>query len=226
MFFGVAPRERWERILDYILDEDRLLITPPSVDHGRDDPRVAQFDEQTNVVVQHGFYMHFLHAILAELGCFEAIARNIRRWWGPHVEAGVSTWWEHWDPDWESAPTASLCHAFMCTPGFDLPSYILGVTPLEDGFGRFRVAPQPVDLEWVQGVFPSIKGDIPVSMRWEDHLLLVSLEVPSGTEAEVVVPRLAGKTLTHVTVDGKRVGGTRFMVGHGAQRLSARYTRA
>jgi hypothetical protein len=223
MFFGVAPRERWSRCLEYILDDSRLLVTPPCVDWGRSDPRVAQFDEERNVVVQHAFYMHFLHAVLAELGCFEDIANNIRRWWGPQVEAGAETWWEHWDLDWETAPSASLCHAFMCTPGFDLPSYVLGVTPLEYGFSRFQIAPQPVDLAWVKGVFPSIKGDISISTRWQGDDLVLDLQVPAGTEAEIVMPAPAGKQLAALTLDGVRVALDRVHVGAGAHSARARY---
>jgi hypothetical protein len=220
MFFGVAPQERWPHILDYILDEDRLALTAWSVDHAKDYAVRPQLDEEVNVVMQQAFYMHFLHTVLAGLGRFEDIVQNIRCHWGPQVKADVTTWWEAW----ELIPVHSLCHAFACTPGFDLPSYMLGVTPLTEGFGRFRVAPQPADLRWAKGVFPSIKGDISVSWQWNNKKLEISLEVPAGTEAEVVLPRIEGMELRTVEMDGEVVTGTTFSLEPGAHQFVASYT--
>ena len=63
MYFGVAPRERWPRILRYILDEERVRLTNASGIYG-----TVPFDEEHDVVLAHAFYMHFLHAILAQEG--------------------------------------------------------------------------------------------------------------------------------------------------------------
>ncbi|NLF00258.1 MAG: family 78 glycoside hydrolase catalytic domain [Anaerolineales bacterium] len=221
MYFGVAPKSRWTRILDTILDEKRLRLLPPSADDLKNDPRRPALNEETQVVMAHAFYMHMLHTVLAQLGRYQDIADNIRRRWGPQIEAGVSTWWEHWDL--RIAPGATLCHAFVCAPGYDLPSYILGVTPTEDGFTRFRVAPQPVDLSSLKGVFPSIKGDIPVAFDWDGQTLRISVEVPAGTEAEVVLPVVAAHPSDDVTVDGKRAAGQCHQVKTGPHTLSARY---
>ena len=173
------------------------------------DIRLASLRRQFGIVLQESYLFTV------------DIADNIRRRWGPQIEAGVSTWWEHWDL--RIAPGATLCHAFVCAPGYDLPSYILGVTPTEDGFTRFRVAPQPVDLSSLKGVFPSIKGDIPVAFDWDGQTLRISVEVPAGTEAEVVLPVVAAHPSDDVTVDGKRAAGQCHQVKTGPHTLSARY---
>ena len=56
---------------------------------------------------------------------------------------------------------------------------------------RFRVAPQPVDPDWAKGVFPTVRGDIPVSWRRERGALKLE-EAPAATTAEMVLPERAG----------------------------------
>jgi alpha-L-rhamnosidase len=213
MYFDVAPAERWDRILSYILDERRLRLTNALGVYGK-----VPFDDECEVVLAHAFYQHFLHAVLARVGRAAEIAPNMRRLWGPQAKAGVSTWWEAWEVE----PAHSLCHAFMCAPGHDLPAYVLGVLPLEDGFTRFRIAPEPAGLAWAKGVFPAVCGDIPVTWECADGRLTLSAQVPAGTQAEIVVPRLGGRAPTTVTLDGAPASGN-LTVGPGEHELVAEY---
>jgi alpha-L-rhamnosidase len=54
------------------------------------------------------------------------------------IAAGSTTIWELW------SPLASQCHAWSTTPTFDLSTYVLGVTPLADGFAITLIAPTHV----------------------------------------------------------------------------------
>ena len=211
MFFDVAPRERWDRILSYILDENRLVMTNAAGVYGK-----VPFNDEHDVVLSHAFYMHFLHAVLNRAGRHVDILNNIRRWWGPQARAGVSTWAEAWVTE----PIHTLCHAFMCTPGYDLPTYVLGVRPLVDGFTRFAVAPQIGDLTSARGVFPSVRGDISVSWKLSDKAFELTVHVPAGTEAELSLPHLSGR-IAAITLDESAVKGETFSVGQGAHRLVA-----
>ncbi len=218
MFFGIAPSQQWESSLRYITDLKRLVMTPMTSDHrGFEGP--ADFDEESKVVLQHAYYMHFLHAVWAKLGEGTAILQNIRRWWGPQIEAGTKTWWEAW----EKAQHPTLCHAFSCTPGHDLATYVLGVKPLTNGFRRFRVAPLPGDLEWARGVFPSVSGDIAVSWTKDQRHFQLRVEVPEGTEAELVVPDAKGSAGCRVTLDGQVVEGSDHLVPAGEHNLECAY---
>lgn len=213
MFFGVAPRERWNSIFSVILDPDRLRLTNALGVYG-----TIPFDEEHDVVLAHGFYMHFLHAALAEADRHEEIAANIRLRWGAQLAAGATTWWEAWEPE----PTHTLCHAFMCTPSFDLPTYVLGVRPLADGFAEFEVAPQPAGLSWARGVFPAAAGDIPAAWSLaEDGTFELSVEVPEGTRARLALPKLAGRPFRSVSLDGVEAAAAKLWVGPGAHRMVA-----
>ena len=102
----------------------------------------------------------------------------MRERYGPMLARGATTLWESFEP------TASLCHGFSATPVYQLSTEVLGVAPLEPGFARFRLAPQPVDLDWARGVVPTVRGDIAVA--WERkgraHRRSTST-IPEGTEA-------------------------------------------
>jgi hypothetical protein len=176
--FEIAPRRRWPRILAAITDEGRLRVTST----GPGDLVVRDFDEERQVVLAQPFFMHHVHRALAKAGEHRLLTENIRRRWGAMLEAGATTFWEHWHGK------ESQCHAWSATPTFDLSTEVLGVTPLEPGFRRFVVAPKPAGLGWARGVFPSTRGDIAVSWQRQRRSFQLTVDVPSDTRARIVVP--------------------------------------
>jgi len=174
----IAPRERWPRILAAIMDEGRLRATST----GPGDAAARDFDEERQVVLAQPFFMHHLHRALAKAGEHRLLAENIRRRWGAMLEAGATTFWEHWHG------RDSQCHAWSATPTYDLSTEVLGVAPLEPGLRRFVVAPKPVGLDWARGVFPAVSGDIAVSWERRPRSFRLIVDVPPETIARIVVP--------------------------------------
>jgi hypothetical protein len=84
---------------------------------------------------------------------------------------------------------------------------VLGVKPLKPGFAEFKVEPKPCDLEWAEGVIPSPAGDIPVSWKNNEGEFILSVQVPTGTAAEVFLPP-GGR----VTANGRPLDKTRLKV--------------
>ena len=116
--------------------------------------------------------MHHVHRALIAAGRHDDLLDNIRRRWGAMLEAGATTIWEVWHP------LVSQCHGWSTTPTFDLSTEVLGVAPLEPGFSRVRIAPQPVDLAWAKGVFPTVKGDMAVSWQRDDRSFRLEASLP------------------------------------------------
>ena len=110
-----------------------------------------------------------------------------------------------------------MCHAFSATTTFDLTTETLGVTPLEPGFARFRVAPQPADLAWARGAVPSPHGDIQVAWERAGNGLSLTLSAPEGTRAEVLAP--AG--LRWTDIDGRAASDRSLSVAAGLRRFTA-----
>ena len=178
--FGVAPPERWASILDTITDPDRVVLTRL----GEHDLTEVEFDIEHNVVMAQIFTMHYVHRALCLVGRQADMVGNIRKRWDELIRAGDTTWRE----TWQLTEISSRSHAWGGSPTYDLSTEILGVLPTSSGFSTFRVAPQPVDLTWAEGVVPTPQGDIEVAWRQEDATFKLQLSVPANTRAEVISP--------------------------------------
>lgn len=193
MAYQVAPLERWSRIFDAILDEDRLVLTR----FGAAQAERIDFDESRHVVLAQPFFMYFLHRALCSAGRHQAMLDNIRRRWGAMIASGDRTFRE----SWQIIELTSLCHAWAGTPTFDLSAEILGISPLSPGFTRFQVAPHPVDLSWAEGAFPTPFGEIAIQWRAEANQFDLTVSVPVGTTAQVILPVAADRTWGSVEVN-------------------------
>jgi len=167
-----------------ILDEKRLVLTH-ALGH---DGEVTPFDEEYNVVQAQPFYSHFLHRALRQDNKFEVIAENIRARWSALLADGESTFRE----TWQLEPMTSKCHAWSATPTFDLSTDVLGVSLIEPGFKRLRIAPQIVNLQWARGKFPTPHGEASVAWKYNANRFELNVTVPRGCAAEIVCPLAKG----------------------------------
>lgn len=123
----------------------------------------------------------------------------IRLIWGGMLKHGATTTWEYFPPNWAKAlprgwqtPTnnipgsfVSLCHPWSAGATAWLSRHVLGVTPLEPGYKRFRVRPFAGDLKWAEGSVPTPRG--PIRVRWtrQGKRLSIHVQAPPGTKAVV-----------------------------------------
>ena len=99
------------------------------------------------------------------------------------LDAGATTWWEQFNPK------NSWCHGWSAGPTYFLSAEVLGVKPRAPGFRRFEVKPGIGDLQWAQGVMPTVRGDIPVSWKRDEGTFHLKVTVPKGCKAEVAIPK-------------------------------------
>ena len=193
LLYDIASPDKHHRMISYIFDETR--IKPPE----KYKPAKTSFDEETEVVQAQPFFMHWVNASLAHAGEYELMTRLIRSLWGNMIEAGATTIWEVWGRE------ASECHGWSATPAFDLMTYTLGVRGVIPGFEEFAIEPHPAKLEWARGVFPSVKGDIPVSWHSSPEEFRIEGDVPAATSASVLIPLPTGKKISSIELNGKAV---------------------
>lgn len=150
-----------------------------------------------NEIVQtNPFFSHFLLLALDHVDRNDLALGFIRDKWGAMVRAGATSIWEEWTQwgtyrygYWLPRPR-SQAHAWSTAPTHFLSTVILGIQPMEAGFAEYSIMPDPVDLEWARGVYPSIKGDIPVS--WErpgQGGFSLSTTVPEGAICHAGIPK-------------------------------------
>ena len=183
---GLAPEERWGRIIDWITDPARLVECDWRVPERKEEAasrpvrrgsgRTPTWDVQNQVVLAMPFMSYIVHDAVALAGKAGRLPELIGRW-KQFLSGGYDTIGENWQQGTHS-------HGWSCTPTKDLIFYTLGVTPAEPGYAAVRIAPRLGDLAWAEGKVPSPYGLIHV--RAETDIVSIESPVP-------VVLDLAGK---------------------------------
>ena len=125
------------------------------------------------------WFMHRVFAAIDHVGLFNSYGTSqLRRW---HVISETQTFHEMWDGGDRS-------HGWCSTPLTQMSGRILGVTPTTPAFKTLAIRPQICDLTWARGIVPTPHGDVAVSWSWASDRLHLSISIPEGTEADLVLP--------------------------------------
>jgi hypothetical protein len=140
------------------------------------------------------------------------MTRDESRGWVNMMNAGSTVTLEAWDIKYK--PNLDWNHAWGAAPANILPRYVMGVRPLEAGFGRMLIRPQLGALEAIEGYVPTVRGTVRVGVRRvPGKSFRASVEIPVNTVASVELPWAEGAA---VTLDGKpadaRLAEGRFVV--------------
>jgi alpha-L-rhamnosidase len=138
----------------------------------------------------------YLLPALADAGyadvAYDLLFQDSEPSWLVMLDRGGTTMWEHWNGvDADGVPHDSLNHYSKGAVISFLHRYTAGIQLLdgEPAYRRFRIQPHPGGgLTWAEAAHDSRYGRIEV--RWEvagDQLEL-SVLIPAGTKAEVVLP--------------------------------------
>ena len=128
-------------------------------------------------------------------------SRSERSWAHMIYDVGTTMTLETWDNRFN--PTQDWNHNWGAAPANIIPRFLMGVRPLEPGFGRILIEPQPAGLAYAEAEAPTISG--PVKVRFNNkpgQSFELEVNLPANTSARVVLPRPGGKAAA-VTMDGK-----------------------
>jgi alpha-L-rhamnosidase len=132
-------------------------------------------------------------------------ARHDRSWWHM-IELGSTMTMEAWD--WKYKNNLDWNHAWGAAPANIIPRRLMGLRPIEPGFRKMIIQPQPGFLEYGKIKLPTPHG--PVEMLFENYPekeFRVTLELPETINATIHLP---GQTMRKP-----------FVVGGGHHELSA-----
>jgi hypothetical protein len=186
---GLAPEERWGRIVDTVTDPDKLVVR--SWTGGEGDISIQKilkqmqgiyeldWNAESQIVQAQPFMSYVVHDAVAQAGRAGRLPELYRRWLQFLVE-GYDTLGECWG--W-----GSHAHGWSSTPTRDMVFYTLGVTPAEPGYTVARVAPRLGGLRWAKGKVPTPHGLITVSATGEK--ITVDSPVPLIVEPEGQAPQ-------------------------------------
>ena len=183
---GIADANQTARILGGVLQSQS--VSPPS-------NLVEGLGVGEIIRMASPYFAYYYLRLLFKHQRHEQALAFIRRRWGAMIEAGATTFWEMWEPNF------SLCHAWSAGPTFDLMAEIAGIRASQPGYEEFTVHPQPCHLTWMRCTVPTPKGDIVFGYHQQFKVnrkdpngpqlpqgLVVNLTVPPETLADVRVP--------------------------------------
>lgn len=133
-------------------------------------------------------------------------ARHDRSWWNM-IQSGSTITMEAWDLKYKK--NLDWNHAWGAAPANIIPRFLLGVRPIEPGFAKVLIQPQPGGLGQVTGTVPTPRGSIGISITNEPgHPFTLSIDIPTGITAKAGLPQLDRQSVV-ILVDGRETHATR-----------------
>lgn len=149
------------------------------------------------------FALFFILDALAHEKKYKDVLHIIRTRWNEMLRKGATTFWEvfpGFEKDWW---TRSHCHAWSAAPVYFLTKYLLGVWWEEPGYTTARIEPITLDIDWAEGRVPTPHGAIEIAWEKTAEVFTLSVALPQGVSAEVILPEGAEKYTDIKVVDGK-----------------------
>jgi len=164
---GLAPRERWARIMQTVTDPKRTVVRSwtggGSGEYSMEKMQKqfmgiyeADWDVEREVVIGEPFISYLVHDAVAEAGLANQLPALYRRW-GDFLVNGYDTLGECWG--W-----GTHVHGWSSTVTKDLIFYTLGVMPGEPGYKTARISPRLGEIAWAKGKVPTPFGLIEVEV--------------------------------------------------------------
>ena len=164
---GLAPQERWGRIMRTVTDPQKLVVrswtgaesgeySPEKIMRQMQGIYEVNWDVENQVVIAQPFMSYVVHDAVAQAGLADILPDLYPRW-AQFLVDGYDTIGECWG--W-----GTHVHGWSCTPTRDMIFYTLGVMPAEPGYTKVRIEPHLGHLSWAKGVVPCPYGLISVEV--------------------------------------------------------------
>ena len=122
------------------------------------------------------------------------------RSWYNMIRLGSTITLEAWDNKYK--PNLDWNHAWGAAPANILIRKVMGVEPLEPGFGKIAIQPAPGTLAEARATIPTIRGDVRVAfVNKPGESFFLEVTIPANTTAVVTVPLIGAKPA--ITLDGE-----------------------
>lgn len=122
----------------------------------------------------------------ADYGLHLLTSTSERSWYNM-IRVGSTISLEAWDNKYK--PNQDWNHAWGAAPASIIPRKLMGIEPLEPGFSRIRIKPQPASLEHAEIKCPTIRGNVLVSFQNKPgQSFKLNVTVPANTTSDIYLP--------------------------------------
>jgi len=109
------------------------------------------------------------------------------RSWYNMIRSGSTVTMEAWDNKYKS--NQDWNHAWGAAPANLIPRKLMGIEPIESGFKKIRIKPQPSMLKYAEIKHPTIQGDVYVKFTNDPgKTFALEINIPANTTAVVYLP--------------------------------------
>lgn len=156
---------------------------------GRDAKEVVEFIK-TRGMACSVYGAQFLLDAVYEAGdgdyALELLTKTDDRSWYNMIRVGSTITLEAWDNKYK--PNQDWNHAWGSAPANIIQRKLVGVEPMEPGFGKVRIRPQIGSLKWVNAAIPTVKGTIKVSIENLAGEYKIQITLPANMDGELSLP--------------------------------------
>lgn len=146
-----------------------------------------QYDIITDVLTttknSSPYMEYYVLEALCKMGRYETAKDRIKDRYKDMMGEDYSTLWEFWD-SWRGTKN----HAWSGGPLVIMSKHFAGITPLEAGYEKVKIAPQYALSDSINCTVPSVKGLITLNYEKADGDYIVNLTLPQGVRAVLTVP--------------------------------------
>jgi alpha-L-rhamnosidase len=182
LVFGVVPTEHIGSVVDYIKSRGMACG-----------------------VYGANYLIEALYNVGEAQYALDLLTSDSDRSWLNMIRMGSTMTTEAWDMKYKA--NIGWSHAWSASPAHLIPRCLMGVQPLEPGFGRIRIKPQIADLSQASLDLPSIRGNIHVDFNKTHERFMLNIKLPANMQASVHLPCFGSKNL-RVMIDGEEQAGT------------------
>jgi len=154
------------------------------------------------------YYLEALYNIGLDQKALDLLTSTEKRSWYNMIQEGSTVAMEAWGQSFKS--NQDWNHAWGAAPANIIPQYLMGVTPLTPGFGKFQIKPQTGNLATASLKMPTVKGEVGVTIENRNSSYKLTVKVPANTTAKVCVPALNNSDnivqFDNSSIVGKREG--------------------
>lgn len=180
--FGMVPESHRKSVVDFIKSRGMACSVYPTV-----------------------YLLEALYDAGEEQAALDLMTSNSDRSWLNMIRVGSTVTTEAWDIKYKG--NSGWTHAWSSAPAQILPRKLIGIEPLEPGFGKVRIHPRPGDLTYASTRLPTIRGFIDAGFKRDPSgFFELNVTLPANMSAEVSLPDL-GSTSDELTVNGNPVQG-------------------
>ena len=183
LVFGLVPETHSKTIVDFIKSRGMACSVYPTI-----------------------YLLEALYDVGEDQYALDLMTANSDRSWLNMIRVGSTVTTEAWDIKYKG--NSGWTHAWSTAPVQIIPRKLMGIEPLEPGFGRVLIKPRPGNLEHAKALLPTIRG--PIAVEFErgstlDHFNL-TVSIPANMTATVALP-VADNLSKNIILDGLPVTG-------------------